>query len=79
LVFWSRDRYIEVVAKNGCETNTYLQGGLLAEYYFAKHSSITAKLKYLKTRLSVLQSIRLEDEYYGNYYGAVIAIPTNVN
>ncbi|MDI1257571.1 MAG: outer membrane beta-barrel protein [Flavobacterium sp.] len=52
-------------SKNG------IQGGILAEYYFARHWSVTGRFKYFETGVSF---------DYGNnvFNGAVIAIPVNI-
>ena len=54
------------------EQNKSLQGGILTEYYFAKHWSISGRLKYFKTGLSFISSTA-----YGQFDGAVISIPIN--
>ena len=51
-----------------------LQGGILAEYYFAKHWSVDARLKYFTTGVS-----NKFDYKKGVFMGAVIALPININ
>jgi Outer membrane protein beta-barrel domain len=65
----------EVDSPKGYEKNIHLQGGFLAEYYFAKHWSVTGKIKYFKTGFSILGN----RGYLGNYYANVISIPINVS
>jgi predicted porin len=55
------------------EPKNYFQVGLLAEYYFAKHWSATARVKYFKTGLSFIKSAS-----YGTFKGAVISVPLNI-
>jgi hypothetical protein len=52
---------------------TALQGGLLAEYYFAKNWSVSGRIKYFDTGI-------LEESQYGNRYfdGSVVSIPINL-
>jgi|GEM_PF-1200593 len=54
------------------EQNKSFQGGILSEYYFAKHWSISGRLKYFKTGLSFISS-----SAYGQFDGAVISVPMN--
>jgi hypothetical protein len=48
---------------------TALQGGLLAEYYFAKNWSVSGRIKYFET--GILDSYRYFD-------GSVVSIPVNL-
>ncbi|MBC3757229.1 outer membrane beta-barrel protein [Hyunsoonleella sp. SJ7] len=63
------------------ESKTAFQGGFLAEYYFAKHWSLSGKIKYFETGVSFFQSGSSglfgpgTDLYSGTFEGAVIAIP----
>ncbi len=65
------------------KTEVSLQGGILAEYYFAKQWSLSAKIKYFKTGLEFYSPdthtggmIDLgHDEFYGTFRGNVISIP----
>lgn len=50
-----------------------IQGGILAEYYFAKHWAISGRIKYFKTGVS-----NKYDSAKGLFEGAVIAVPLNV-
>lgn len=60
-----------------------VQGGLLAEYYFATHWSISGKIKYFKTGVSFYNPDTHSggwfdlgsDESYGTFKGQVISIP----
>ena len=54
------------------EQNKSLQGGIVAEYYFAKNWSISGRVKYFKTGLSFITN-----SSYGNFNGAVFSIPIN--
>lgn len=50
-----------------------LQGGILAEYYFAKQWAVSARIKYLKTGVT-------HDGIFskGTFEGAIISIPLNI-
>ena len=50
-----------------------IQGGILGEYYFAKHWSLSARIKYFKTGVSY------NDDSAYRFYGSVISIPININ
>jgi outer membrane autotransporter protein len=50
-----------------------MQGGLTAEYYFAKQWSALGRVKYFKTGVSFTS-----DESYGVFEGAVVSIPLDV-
>lgn len=58
------------------------QGGLLAEYYFAKQWSLSGKVKYFETGISFYQAPNGgwfgSAERQGTFRGAVIAIPLNI-
>ena len=54
------------------EQNKSLQGGIIAEYYFAKHWNISGRVKYFKTGLSFVSN-----SSYGQFNGAVISVPIN--
>jgi hypothetical protein len=75
------------------ENNQSFQGGLLAEYYFAKNWSLSAKVKYFETGVSFYEpavpysggsffnlfgSTGGSPEYTGRFEGAVIAIPISI-
>lgn len=68
------------------EQNKSLQGGLLAEYYFAKHWSIVARVKYFETGTSFYRRNTHSgswldlghDAAYAVFNGAVISIPVNL-
>lgn len=55
------------------EDKNSFQGGVLAEYYFAKQWSLSGRVKYFKTGVSFDES-----GGYGVFNGTVIAIPINV-
>lgn len=63
------------------ETKTSFQGGILTEYYFARHWSVSARIKYFETGVSFFQSSSyfysepFLDLYSGTFKGAVIATP----
>lgn len=50
-----------------------IQGGILAEYYFEKHFSISGRIKYFETGVS-----NKYDSAKGLFQGKVISIPLNV-
>jgi len=67
------------------ETKTSFQGGILTEYYFARHWSVSGRIKYFETGVSFFQSGFYdgwfglsEDLYSGTFKGAVIAIPVAI-
>ena len=68
--------------KNGVS----LQGGLSAEYYFAKQWSFSGRIKYFKTGLEFYNPDTRtgswldlgHDEFYGTFRGAVISIPLDI-
>ena len=49
------------------------QGGILAEYYFGQHWSLSARLKYFKTGISYHN----QPDY--QFSGSVISMPINLN
>lgn len=53
--------------------NDSFQGGILAEYYFAKNWSLLGRIKYFKTGVSFNQN-----EFFGMFDGAVISIPVDI-
>jgi len=55
------------------ENNNSVQGGLTAEYYFARHWSLVGRLKYFKTGLSFKNT-----KGYNVFNGAVLAIPVTI-
>ena len=55
------------------EHENSFQGGILAEYYFGQHWSISARLKYFQTGISY----RDQSEY--QFSGSVISMPLNLN
>jgi hypothetical protein len=50
-----------------------IQGGILAEYYFAKYLAISGRIKYFKTGVS-----NKYDSAKGLFEGEVISIPLNI-
>jgi len=50
-----------------------IQGGILAEYYFAKHWSVNSRIKYFKTGV-----LNKYDSAIGIFEGAVISVPLNI-
>ncbi|MCK0180610.1 porin family protein [Flavobacteriaceae bacterium S0862] len=66
------------------ETKTSFQGGILTEYYFARHWSMSARIKYFETGVSFNQpnsslfGIPLTDAGSGTFKGNVIAIPIDI-
>lgn len=50
-----------------------IQGGILAEYYFAKHWSATGRMKYFSTGVT-----NKNDPAKGLFDGAVISVPVNI-
>lgn len=68
------------------ESKNSFQGGLLAEYYFARHWSLSGKIKYFKTGVSFYKPNTHSggffdlgsDESFGNFKGEVISIPLNL-
>lgn len=71
------------------EKNTFVQGGVLVEYYLFKHWSLIGRVKYFKTGMSFYQTEsnsggffsftnKLEKPRYGKYVGEVITIPINI-
>ena len=71
------------------EPNTSFQGGVLAEYYFARHWSLSARIKYFETGVSFYDkgadrtngyffSFEGRPSSSGIFKGAVIAIPLNI-
>jgi len=50
-----------------------IQGGILGEYYFAKHWSLLGRIKFFKTGVSY------NDDSVYKFYGSVISIPININ
>lgn len=71
--------------ENGPTTKSF-QGGVLAEYYFARHWSLSGRIKYYETGVSFYKPDTHSggwfdlgtDEYYGNFDGAVITLPVNI-
>jgi hypothetical protein len=51
-----------------------IQGGILAEYYFAKHWTFSGRLKYFETGVSYKYN-----STNAIFEGAVISIPLNIN
>lgn len=66
------------------ESKTSFQGGILTEYYFARHWSLSGRVKYFETGVSFNQSnsslfgVPLTDASSGTFKGNVIAIPINI-
>ncbi|NJM80522.1 MAG: porin family protein [Flavobacterium sp.] len=59
------------ITSSNLSNKNSLQGGFVAEYYFAKHWIATARLKYFETGVTT----KSETEYFE---GAVISIPLNL-
>ena len=67
--------------------HTKFQGGIAVEYYFARHWSLSSKIKYFETGVSfyipstpivnsyIFGSYGGRPEYFGTFKGAVVAIP----
>ncbi len=65
------------------ESNKSLQGGVLVEYYFAKHWSFSGRVKYFKTGVSFNQSgsgagFFSTSAYSGIFNGEVLAVPVYI-
>ncbi|TWO33269.1 porin family protein [Seonamhaeicola sediminis] len=70
---------------NNGESNTSFQGGILAEYYFSKHWSLSVKVKKFNTGVSFFQPsssdpfcVFCRDQYSGTFEGSVVALPFSV-
>jgi hypothetical protein len=67
-------------------TKNSFQAGILSEYYFARHWSLSGRIKYYKTGVSFYKPDTHTgswfdlgtDERFGNFNGAVISIPLNI-
>jgi hypothetical protein len=77
-----------IASLNLGESRQTFQGGILAEYYFARHWSLSGKIKYFETGVSYFErAIKSSGSfagffgssgrpsYSGNFSGAQIAIP----
>jgi hypothetical protein len=70
---------------NGESKNSF-QGGILTEFYFTKHWSLTGRIKYYNTGVSFYKPNTHTgswldlgtDESFGNFKGAVISIPLDI-
>lgn len=68
------------------ESNKSFQGGILAEYYFARHWSVAGLIKYYQTGVSFYRPDTHtgswfdlgSDEYYGKFDGAVLTLPVAI-
>ncbi len=64
------------------ENKQSFQGGFLAEYYFAKHWSLSGRIKYFETGVSFYQpkteGLFGQSERYGNFKGKVFSLPINL-
>ena len=68
------------------ENKKSLQGGILAEYYFARHWSLSGRIKYYETGVSFFTPNTHSgswldlgsDESFGSFSGAVISIPLDI-
>jgi len=67
------------------ESNSSLQGGILIEYYFAKHWSLSGRVKYFKTGVSFdkpptgsSSGFFSSPRYAGIFNGEIFAIPINL-
>jgi hypothetical protein len=74
------------------EKNQSFQGGFLAEYYFAKHWSLSGRIKYFETGVSYFDpgsngssggwfnlGFSGRPASYGYFNGNIIAFPLNIN
>lgn len=72
------------------ESKNKIQGGISAEYYFARQWSVSTKIKYFESRNSFyteghegggmgLLSSPSTETYYGSYKGDNMAIPISIN
>ena len=71
------------------DRNNTIQGGILAEYYFARHWSLSSKIKYFDTGVSIDIPEKLSSSgsfanffvssgtppYYGTFNGSVVSVP----
>lgn len=64
------------------EQNKSFQGGLLAEYYFAKQWSILGRIKYFETGVSFIKDTSNSFDYanytYNRFDGAIVSVPIDV-
>ena len=71
------------------DRNNTIQGGILAEYYFARHWSLSSKVKYFDTGVSIYIPEKPSSSgsfanfflssgtppYYGTFNGSVVSVP----
>jgi hypothetical protein len=70
---------------NGESENSF-QGGILTEFYFARHWSLSGRIKYFQTGVSFYKPNTHSgswldlgtNESFGNFKGAVISMPLNL-
>jgi hypothetical protein len=75
-----------ITSYNLGEDNLSFQGGVLAEYYFAKNWSLSGRIKYFETGVSFYKPnthtggwLDLgSQEYYGKFNGNQIVFPLNI-
>jgi hypothetical protein len=73
------------------KSKSSFQGGILSEYYFARHWSLSARIKYYETGVSFYKPSTFtsggwfdiglghgSSEIFGNFNGAVISIPLGI-
>lgn len=68
------------------ENEKSLQAGILSEYYFARHWSLSGRVKYYETGVSFFKPSTHtggwfdlgSDESFGSFSGAVISIPLDI-
>lgn len=71
-----------ITSYNLGESDKSVQGGVLAEYYFARHWSLSGKIKYYEIGVSFYQ--QGTSGWFGspstfvNFSGAVISVPLNI-
>lgn len=89
MVFWSGNWKKQNQSFSLGEPNLSFQVGVLAEYYFARHWSLSGRIKYFETGVSFYDagtngisgyifSYSGSPSYNGNFKGAEIAIPLNI-
>ena len=72
--FFGAELGTNVITSSQPQPKTNLQGGVLAEYYFAKHWSVSGRIKYFTTGVIT----QFNDEI-GVFKGSVISVPLNLN
>ena len=74
---------VVIPTTNKTTPKNHLQGGVLAEYYFARHWSLSAKIKFYKIATSFYQQgssgwIFSSSTYSGTFNGKVLSAPISV-